>query len=72
VEAFLTLQLHFSKCQYRDKSVIPSMLISVGGKRKNQLQRDQDNMEDTSVLSYCPLLRYPRKKPNGVLDFNVE
>jgi len=48
------------------------MLISARGTHKSQLQRDQESMEDTSVLSRCPLLRYPRPKPTGVMNLHVE
>jgi len=50
------------------QSAVPSMLISVEGTVKNQLQPGQESVWDSPVLWHCSLLRKPWPKPTGVLE----
>jgi hypothetical protein len=68
VKAFSALPSHFLSCHQYHKSAIPSLLISVQGMGKNQLEPSKESMGDAPVLSHCSLLTDPWPKPTGVLE----
>jgi len=59
MKAFSALPSHSQWCQAHYKSVVPSVLISVEGTGKNQLETGQESMGDILLMSHCSLLRNP-------------
>ena len=57
-----------SWCQYRHKSVVPSILISVEGTGKNRLESGHESMGEATVSLHCYLVRNPWPKSAGVLE----
>jgi len=50
------------------KNAVPSMLISVEGRGKSQLEPGEESMGNAPVSSHCSLVRNPWPKPTGVLE----